>query len=203
MPNKRYVLEMDAEQFKVLLPALDLAFRLHLGQLGMVNEFLSSEVKTPNNVPFFDDEVTTYLKAIKQIYFGHPQLSSGPGIYNPEISDRARMLVDIHDVIRNKIAWDEHTSGQPTIYVQYDAPRQHSKFGLPTLKDVETSNGGPKFVHGCADCRFVATVTTRAGLVADLYVNCSPRDGAEYVLRYSSDPSDYAIVDSRDLSDMF
>lgn len=204
MPHKKYVLEMDAEQFKVMLPALDLAMRLHIGQLGMINEFMSSEVKTPNNVPFFDDEVRANLSEVKQRYFGNPNLNAGPGIHNPSVSDRARMLMDTHDVIRNKIAWDEHKPGEPTLYVQFDTPRQGSKFILPVMRNVDDSDSGPKFKHNCKDCTFVGRVKTKAGLEADLYVNCSHEPNEySYILRYSSDPLDHVIVVEGRLGEVF
>ena len=195
MPNKKYILEMEAEQFKVMLPALDLAMRLHIGQLGMINEFLSSEVKTPNDVPFFDDEVRAHLSEVKQRYFGNPNLNAGPGIHNQGVSDRARMLMDIHDVIRNKIAWDEHKPGEPTLYVQFDTPRQSSKFALPVMKDIAEDTSGPKFTHNCDKCTFVGRVRTKAGLEADLYINCSHEPNElSYIVRYSSDLFDFVTV---------
>ena len=135
-----YQLTLTKEQLEAMLPALDLAFRLHIGQLNMINEFLSMHVKTPNNVPMFDDQVMYHLQQIKKIYFNFESVGAGYSILNQEVSDRARTLVDIYDVIRHRLAWDD--AGNPEqrradmIQVWYDTPRQSGNEPMPVIEKL-------------------------------------------------------------------
>ena len=109
--TKKYLLELDEAHIKAILPALDLAARLHIGQLGMVSEYLVFNVNTPNKVNHFNDAVTSHLEAIKKIFFQEGSLNAGYGINNPAVAETARLILDVHDVLRHRIAWDE--AGNP------------------------------------------------------------------------------------------
>ena len=139
--KRRYVLELDEDHIKALLPALDMAARLHLGQLRMIGDYLAWHVKCPNDrVGPYNDEVAAALTYLKQIFFGDGRLNAGFGIHNPEVSDTARIILGVHDVMRHRLSWDE--AGNPEtrsinmIGVYYDEPRSTCDKELPTIKKL-------------------------------------------------------------------
>lgn len=126
--NKKYLLELDEAHIKAILPALDLAARLHLGQLGMVGEYLAFNVNTPKKASPFDNTVRHALMEVKGAFFESDNLGAGYGIHNPEVSETARLLLDVHDVLRHRIAWDEAGNPQKRttemVQVWYDEVHQ-------------------------------------------------------------------------------
>lgn len=144
MSTNKYVLEITKEHLEALLPAIDMAARLHIGQLGMVSEYLVFNVNTPNKVCHFDPTVMAHLGYIKHKFFKTSGLYAGYGIHSEEVNESARLMLDVHDVIRHKLAWE--AAGNPPsrrrdmYQVYYDPVRQLSEAApLPKLVNVSGS----------------------------------------------------------------
>ena len=57
-------------------------------------------------------------------------------------------------------------------------------------------NFTPKFAHDCPKCKFMFHVLDRNALHVDVYESCqTPPTGSKYIVRYSSEGSDYVTAD--------
>lgn len=140
MSKKKYVLIVDEDHLEAMIPALDLATRLHLGQLNMVQEYLDFNVKTEKHPD--RDTIEACLNKIRNDYFGFSRGQSH-GIHNEKVSDSSRVLFDLIQVIRHRLAWDRAGNPPERDYskmfgVYYDEPRRSStETEMATIEPVE------------------------------------------------------------------
>lgn len=123
---KKYRFDLDEKQAELLVQALDLATRLHLGQTNIVGEYLQG--CATRNV---DHEVVdAALGRLRQEFFGFTRNESF-GILSEKISDDARVMWDMHQVLRHRLSWDR-AGNPPTrdwnsmMGVNFDEPRRSS-----------------------------------------------------------------------------
>ncbi len=133
----KFTLELSEKQMTIMLSALDLYSRVHLGQY----------TDLPNNNRESQSWPTRIEDAnvIKKILFPDLPPNGYYGIHSDEISDNARISWDLQQVIRYNFHWrrsgkdpendirDWHTM----MMVQYDAPYLTSTTeSLPVLVDM-------------------------------------------------------------------
>lgn len=113
-----YTLTASEEQFKIINKALDLFARVQMGQL--------SELTNPFIVPLPDadySDVASKITELKKSMFPELSENSYYSIKSKKLSDTIRQAVDIFEVIRYKLAFDNlpENSDKP-VGVQYDKP---------------------------------------------------------------------------------
>jgi len=119
----KYRMTLSEKQVKVVLHALDLFFRLEMGQVEELKRRLS-------NRPF-DSEV---YQRIKSLLFPELEMNEYYGIMSPEISDDTRRAADIHDALRYHYVW----SKEPNEPTERDWARQNTVYydePLPCLEN--------------------------------------------------------------------
>jgi hypothetical protein len=135
-------LGLDEKQAELLVQALDLATRLHLGQTNIVGEYLQG--CSPRSA---DPEIVdATLERLRRECFGFSR-SESFGITSEKISDDARAMWDIHQVLRHRLSWDR--AGNPEtrdwdtmMGVNFDEPRRSShERELPKIETVEEEGG--------------------------------------------------------------
>lgn len=116
---QKYKLEITEEQAQVIRNALDLYTRIGIGQLkeiwwvwGHNKDVCKCDRRT------FD----AYLTDLQLQLTGFP-LNASWGIHSLEVHDVFRQAYDLHQVIRNKLAWTRYRKEHPGSESQ---PRDHS-----------------------------------------------------------------------------
>lgn len=128
--RRQYVLNLTQVQADALSFAADIVIRLYMGQ--------TEEIKRLHMNRIFDLDQTTRddmhksLQRLQEIFVPGGGFH---GIHNKDdVPERARILFDLHQVLRNKIAWDRNPEGG--IQVWFDDPMQTSTMPLATIKDA-------------------------------------------------------------------
>lgn len=138
MSKKKYRLELDEQQAQLVIQALDLGTRLHMGQTNIVGEYLQG--CSPRNANH--EIVDSALELLRRECFGFTRNESF-GITSEKISDDARAMWDIHQVLRHRLSWDragnpETRDWKTMMGVNYDEPRRSShSVELPKIETVE------------------------------------------------------------------
>ena len=130
-----YTLHLTETQLAALSASAELLARLHMGQFSD----LTTHLRVPSK---FVSEFRADLENLK-IHFGL-DYSSSWGIMNEEhVPDEARILWDIHQVIRRQLAYDHHPEITPENRwntggwtVQFDDPYQTSNEPLPIINKI-------------------------------------------------------------------
>lgn len=138
----RYTLTMTEAQARVVQQALNVYFRLHLGQIHDAFDCL------PVTEPAWYGEKESAARAVAAAFHHrlHPcaNLGSGSlGVNHPDF--KARAAVDIHDTIRHRLAWDKaqaecltnhdgSRNWKTMLGVQYDEPMHYGTDPLPTIE---------------------------------------------------------------------
>lgn len=134
-----YKVTLTKEQVEILLPAIDLASRIHLGQISEVANYCNHRTNL-RKTDFYEgrEALNNFKRLVMPPDFGD---GTSYGICNTDVSDEARALHDIFQVLRNKLAWDtlpEGATSSETIYVQFDKPHRCSdKMELPVIERIE------------------------------------------------------------------
>lgn len=149
---KKYNLEITEEQAYIISNALDLYSRVLIGQFEEVANVITWNIRkfkdidgreiSPDNMNFFKDGI----EKCKEVFLNIPRHGSH-GIHSPEVDDSARKSYDMHQVVRNKLAWDKKNKDPAKddrtpdmIQVIYDEPRKTSNdsdFNLPIIKEIK------------------------------------------------------------------
>lgn len=116
--KRRYVLELSERQAQVLSQAAELYARLGMGQFDKLDRFFWKPQKSL-------DQARTYLDALRMIKNG--SVNAHPSLRSAEVDDDYRVLYDLHQVIRHRLAWDREPQPQGLRGVSYDDPYQMSK----------------------------------------------------------------------------
>ena len=133
----KYILEVDERQLRVMQEALDMFFRGGMHQFDYMIEHVLR-----NSDMRFDRDLTQGIEtSIKNlIREKYPEEATGRntyyGITSDKIAEEFRIACYIHDVIRNKLAWDIAKEEDPTVseanrapsmIVDYDPPNNWSE----------------------------------------------------------------------------
>jgi len=115
------IVKMTEEQANVVLKALDLYSRLHLGQFR--------EIQTIWQTNYLWAKET--LKELKKQLTGLEE-NEYHSICAEYVSQNAKIAYDILQTIRHRMAWDKNPNGGLT--VDYDEPLNVSNLPLPEVK---------------------------------------------------------------------
>jgi hypothetical protein len=102
--------------------------RVGLGQIGVVGERMDHFAKKTGK---FFYQMAEILNSVKTELTGfHPNASYGVG--NKEVPDRFMQAIDMYQVIRHKLAWDNNPEGGVT--VDFHEPSRYGKQALCKIK---------------------------------------------------------------------
>lgn len=133
--NKKWELTIDEEQARLIILALDTYARMCLGQFNILGTMIHTGVIGRTDrakddqgiVVNVDDSIASLKKSLGMMY------GESHALCSHNVSDDARMMIDIHDVIRHRISHDLNPSGGIT--VNFDKPGHYVKSKpLPTIK---------------------------------------------------------------------
>lgn len=134
----KFEMELNDQQMRVIIDAIELYSRLHIGQF--------------TDLPTSDNKRITFEEAeqIKNIVF--PELSRGASysITSNDIKDSGNISWDLYQSFRQEYFWKkdgkdwrvDDRDWPAMMQVFYDTPYVTSKYPLPTIKmdDVEVNN---------------------------------------------------------------
>lgn len=119
---KKYLLEIDEEQAKVLVRACDLLSRVHGGQLDTIVHVLLTGGGCANGGCTIDHLTPIQINTLQDTLGSLRPLLPQQAIMSPKISDEARTAYDLQQVIRHRLAWDNNPDGGAT--VDFNTPMQ-------------------------------------------------------------------------------
>lgn len=126
-------LELTELQAAILKDALELYFRVGLGQLNQVTSVLlpmRQEKYLKEDVHDNYLEIREAFVEAKRLLFGFGHGESH-GIFSPHLPDRFKVAADIHDSVRSKLAWHKNPGGGFT--VDFDPPAHFGSEPFPTV----------------------------------------------------------------------
>lgn len=135
-----YVLSLTTEQAELVHRGLEFYARIGIGQLeevlhhpAVVAQRQSLPARSPENAR----ELVTQLK---DELFNLPR-DAGQSIYSEEVPDATRVVWDIRNVIRHKLASDQGDyeptrDFSPLTSVAFDTPRPAGSQALPVMENV-------------------------------------------------------------------
>ena len=115
---RQYVLTLSERQAQLISNAVELNARLGMGQFEELACFFWSKGGSI-------EEARSHIDSLRLIKNG--SLNSSPGIRSESIDDDYRVLYDLHQSIRHRLAWDRDPQATVWRGVRYDTPRQLSK----------------------------------------------------------------------------
>lgn len=122
----KYQITATQSQLELIQRALDMYSRIGMGQVGTAVTDHPDVIKRifnhrSNLVSLFEVSIAVDA-AMKYWVFEELPQNGYHGIHSSKINNSNRNAYDMVQVIRSKIAWDNHKEGDSTIYVQYDTP---------------------------------------------------------------------------------
>lgn len=131
--SKTYCLTMSEEQAELISSACDFYGRIILGQFDRITEECL-EIREPIESYCKDrDMANDLLRLARRICY--PDLIYPGASYGIGHSEKADRLYDIHQVLRNKVAWSVQPTG--SLGVHHDPPMRFSDLPLPTCTITE------------------------------------------------------------------
>lgn len=124
----KYKLELTAEQCQTLSTALELYGRIGLGQLEVVGEHMHHLHKNKTVKTY---EIRDLLADVKQRYAGF-SLGASYGAGSREVPESFNQALDMYQVVRHRLAWDNHPDGGFT--TNFHEPMQFGKHKLCKIK---------------------------------------------------------------------
>ena len=118
---------ISLDKCKFLILVLDLYSRIGIGQFEEILHVDNVRKNIPNNER---NKIESLLKGVKFLLTGCPTNGS-LGIYNPDVSQNAKIAHDIIQVVRYRISWDQNPKGGIT--VNFDEPLKCSELELPKI----------------------------------------------------------------------
>ncbi len=111
----KYSIEITLEQAQTISRACELFGRLHMGQFKVLaDEFIGCD--TLSNVDL--NKLRDGLEQLEQLITGSP--NSYHGIASHKIPEKAKIAVDLYQVVRHRITWDKEPKGG--FGVMFDKP---------------------------------------------------------------------------------
>lgn len=125
-------IELSDNQADVLISALDLYSRIHLGQFEEV-----ANIARMYDISKFDkdyDAHNDFDDAIREVkgILGFDRNGSY-GIFNEQVNDIARVAWDMQQVVRRHLAWKRNPEGRHT--VNFDPPYPSGKESLISITE--------------------------------------------------------------------
>lgn len=134
-----YQLTLTETQLVVVQQALDMYFRVGMGQINEVAEHLVPPEQDINVRCDRRDAAREFLRQAKLAAMPDLPVNAYYGIYSQQIDESNRIACDIHDVIRYCLAWQRQPEGG--FGVAWDRPALKSGEPLPVLTCVEKQQG--------------------------------------------------------------
>lgn len=129
--TKKYTLELTEKQMGVIQQALDMYFRVAMGQHTELIDQMIPPLKDTDEWCRRRDGVEEHLREARSWAMPDLARSAYYGIYAKEIAEENRIACDIHDVIRHHLAWERHPEGG--FQVCFDTPMAKSEEPLPVV----------------------------------------------------------------------
>jgi len=133
---KNYQVKLSQKQLELIQKSLDLYSRLQCGQLEELSNIFSS--------PFQDrlskinkEEINKCIGTMKNLLYPELSKNSSFGIFGPQTPDSAKIMYDMIQVIRHKIAWSNNPSGGMTI--NFDSPLKCSKENMISVEKLTSA----------------------------------------------------------------
>ena len=128
-------LKLDEKQASAVSFACELTARLLIGQTDQLNRIIS-----PKLLPLSREDEAI----IKKILFPELSVSSSYGIHSPEISDNARKMFDIHQVLRHYLTLEycKKNNTTPSGVSSYEPSQTSMECKLPELEKNNISLSG-------------------------------------------------------------
>lgn len=127
-----YSIEANTAQLELIMKALDFYSRIQMGQI--------SELTNPYIIQLPDadySDVDEQLIKLKKSMFPELDAKTFYSIKTKKIPDTIRQTVDILDVIRHRIAWDDSKEEKPT-GMKYNKPIHWSnEYNLIKIEKVD------------------------------------------------------------------
>ena len=153
--KRKYQIELDAEQLKILQQACELVSRLGTGQWRTMLDYLPIK-KYLTDAEFdwesYHKDVDTIGKILAKYTTDHVDgWTSSLGIYNKNLKEHVNIAWDLYQVFRQRLAWDRaHDNGEiesneinqnkrnwkVQLGVDFDEPMQSSKIPFAKVKNV-------------------------------------------------------------------
>lgn len=129
----RVKLDMSVAQAEVIIRALDLIGRLHMGQIDEIEAVLRKLYT--GKMPFPSGDVKRLCDDIR--FYAFPELERGCyyGIRSDQVADEARVGYDLIQVLRHAIAWHKKPDGG--VKVDFDEPYKTAKHDMATVEVVD------------------------------------------------------------------
>jgi hypothetical protein len=132
-----YLVRMTKSQALLMVVALDLYSRIRAGQVSSIIPYVPSQQCSGQQPPVpVDYQLVRELVDLLGMAVNGSR-GANWGIAAPQISETARTAYDMLQVIRNRIAWDDHPEGGMT--VNFDTPMFFSK--TPPISIVLVDDG--------------------------------------------------------------
>ena len=128
--KKRYNIKANEAQLEILQNALNLYFRVGMGQFNTILEHPDYFLK---NNPTVDH----HLNELQKCLTGLPH-SGSHGIHSPKIHESNRIACEIHDVIRHHLSWEKNPEGGTSVV--FNPPRKVSNEELITISEVKNKH---------------------------------------------------------------
>lgn len=133
--DREYRLTINDEQAGVLMEALDMYFRVGMGQLREVGGHLVPFKLPSEEYRSRRDAVDEALRQVRALAMPELHRNSDHGIASDAIDDSNRVACDLYDVIRHHVSWERDPTGGWT--VNFDKPRRLSTVPLARMETVK------------------------------------------------------------------
>ena len=128
----KYAVELTETQMRVVQHALDMYFRVGMGQLREVLEHLVPKQSDHNEWLARRDLTEERIRLARRAAMPELDDNASYGIYSEEIDKSNRIAADVHDVIRYRLAWDKNPEGG--FAVSFDRVSPKSTEPLPVIR---------------------------------------------------------------------
>ena len=109
--DKTYIVRLTGKQLRALSNAAELEARIWIGQLGFVREVLQRDPRLMEDDIIRWGEVEWAFAQVKQAVFPGDPVGGGPAIHAPRVNHTAKVLFDLYEVFRHRLAWDRKPEG--------------------------------------------------------------------------------------------
>ena len=124
MEIKKVKIEVDEQQARVILKALDLYGRIHMGQLDEIYSVLRNDGK---DMGVGRNEFEYEFCKLKKLLFPELEHRYSYHAIGGNIPEGPKVAYDMIQVIRNKMAWATHDGKEMPWTVDYDPPLKVSE----------------------------------------------------------------------------
>jgi len=131
-----YTLKISKEQAQAISNCTELYARIQMGQVEDVGYQLLANTKYLDLPPEDQSAIRDLLSDIHRILVGATNTSFG--LHNKKIPEQARVAWDIHQVVRNVLAWERQPEGGISS-VAFDKPYKTAGVELATMEKQEAS----------------------------------------------------------------